>query len=152
MENSTPKSIFVMSKKMVAILNQAKMRTFGDKSELKEWLKKAGCPFSQDIVPYLYRTQEIKHQGDFIVFANRTPFYFGDFISIIERLKKQKSKYNHVYAQKKKSCDCGMIKTKEHIIEEVKEDKPIIPSIPFSSLPFSKWNKFWLKFFFGITI
>ncbi|NCB03275.1 MAG: hypothetical protein EOM67_14140, partial [Spirochaetia bacterium] len=84
MENISP-SIIANAKKMVLILNQAKQRTFGDKNELRDFLKREKCPYSVFIVPYLSRTQEIVKQSssNFLCFKDRKPYYFGDFISVI---------------------------------------------------------------------
>ena len=145
MENISP-SIIANAKKMVLILNQAKQKTFGDKNELRDFLKREKCPYSAFIVPYLSRTQEIVKQGssNFLCFKDRKPYYFGDFISVVERFKGQKKKYNCQFCKNKESKTVeSEVTTEEKILDQIEKK---------GSLVYSKWNKFWIKFFFGITV
>lgn len=146
MENISQSTI-TNAKKMVVVLNQAKQRTFGDKTELRDFLKKEKCPYSAFLVPYLSRTQEIlgQNNSNFICFKDRKPYYFGDFISVIERFKSQKKKYNY---QSCKNRECVETPTTETPTTETL----LVQIEKREATTYSKWNKFWIKFFFGITV
>lgn len=145
MENISQSTI-TNAKKMVVVLNQAKQRTFGNKTELRDFLKKEKCPYSALLVPYLSRTQEIlvKDNSNFICFKDRKPYYFGDFISVIERFKSQKKKYNYQFCKDKECVESSTTEsTTETLLVQIEKKE---------ATTYSKWNKFWIKFFFGITV
>ena len=65
MENCTPQETFIKAKKVVEILNQAKQLSFGNKTDLMNWLKEHKCPYFNVIVPYLSRNNELVPHGNF---------------------------------------------------------------------------------------
>ena len=138
MENFKTQKTCQKAKAIVEILNQAKLRTFINKEDLRTWLKERRCPYADYLVPYLSKTGDIipHPSGNYIDFKDKNPYYYGNFIVVIERFRHQKNKYNKEYNANRK-------KEKEEI-EKVVTDK--------MKKPVSLWTKFWVKLLFRLEV
>ena len=157
MENSTSQKLASQSKKVVELLNKAKYMSFGNKTELAKWLKDNKCPNHSFLVPYLSRNNELVPHGEFgfICFKDKKPYYFGDFIAVLDRFRIQKNHFNNTYNLKKRQED----KKINPCMQDNTSDSLQIPSVPQKDKVItinlgscSRWNKFWVKFFFGISL
>lgn len=94
---STTEDEIKVAKQIVLILNELYPKNYfwSNQTELIELLKSYHCPYSRPLVLYLC-SQKIVTRGKsgYLSFINSHPFYFGNFIQIVDNWRRKKNEYN----------------------------------------------------------
>lgn len=129
MESTTEQEIKV-AKQIVLILNELypKNHFWSNQTELIELLKSYHCPYSRPLVLYLC-SQKIVTRGKngYLSFINSHPFYFGNFIQIVDNWRRKKNEYN-----KKRSKSTFTVSRDEYPYPNPPRFIPLIDPIPTS--------------------
>lgn len=139
------------AKEIVSILNHLKVskRYFSTLTDLTAALKAQKCPYAPAVTSYLNRQKLIGVSNSFWHFLDTKPFDFYNFIQVVERAKQQKRVYSKNLNQKKQI-------ESSYKLSGLNVTTPIhtLPLIEPKSVEYkpSKWNKFWVKFFFGVDL
>lgn len=140
------------AKEITAILNHLKVskRYFATLTELTTVLREHKCPYAPAVVSYLNRQKLIGISNSFWHFLSIKPFDFYNFIQVVERAKSQKRTYSKTLSLRKVQKENTPKPLGVSVTHPIAHFPHIEPQV--SKHEFSKWNKFWIKFFFGVNL